>query len=1043
MFPKDRLLVSSVNGGGLLLVEDGRVDWLSCVDTAGVLDTGDRVLLVLQSGESNELREIDAAGDWRRIVVASGVQDLHDVVLHDGAVHVASTEHNAVLRLSPSLSAIERRWQFPGERDACHLNALCSHRGRLLASRFGRFDTHRGYKGLTRGAGEVFAVEDGEVVVAGLSQPHSIASHDGDLWVCDSEAHALRRYRDGAVVAEVVLDGYVRGLAFGPGAVFVGLSRSRNDPGGALAQAALVALDPVTLAERARLPLPVDEVYDIVPARLPNEALRRGAIADLRHEVRVVAHARNVAAVDAHAARGDVASLSGALHRANLASIAAARASDALRGARGAALAESADLRLQLDDARAIGEASHAAALASLPPPDPAARPVPALAFDAVDAPVVSILVTAHGRFAETARCLRAIAAAGATVPFEVILVEDASGEPAMARFRHVPGLRYIENAANLGYLRSVNAAAAHARGQWLHLLNNDTCVRPGWLDALLETPRLFDRFGAAGSMLVYPDGRLQEAGGIVWSDGSGMNEGRDGNPVSPAYATVREVDYVSAASLFVARDTWRQLGGFDDRYAPAYYEDTDFAFRLREAGLRVFVQPRSVVEHVEGLSHGTDTADGGKAGQVHNHGVFAQRWHDPLQRDQCPPGALHRLARERSQRQRMVLVVDRYAPRTDRDAGSRAIWSLLRTLSTRGLAVKFWSWTGDEPAGYADSLRRHGVEFLCTADVGMDLSGWLAANGALVDTIIVSRPEVARHLLPQVRATCRARVVYFGHDLHYLRMARQATVEGDAALRPHAAAMRTVEREIWRDSDVVLYPSDAETLRVSRWLHRNAPAAVARTVPLYGLEGAPPAVDAAAVPARRDVVFVGGFAHAPNADAAAWFVREAWPRVRAAVPGARLVLVGAEPPEAIATLAADDIVVTGRIDEAALLDLYAGARAAIVPLRYGAGLKGKVVEALWRGVPCVTTPVGAEGMSDALPDALDVAADAAGLADGVAALFGDDARWHARSAAGQAFAARTFSADALWALLSSVMDTAPYADVAARQADIAARQAR
>src|SRR5690606_13982488 len=135
-------------------------------------------------------------------------------------------------------------------------------------------------------------------------------------------------------------------------------------------------------------------------------------------------------------------------------------------------------------------------------------------------------------------------------VPFEVLLVEDASGEVEMDRFAGVPGLRYRRNAENLGYLRSINSALTAVRGEFVHFLNNDTVVQPGWLDALLRTFALFHDCGMAGSRLVYPDGRLQEAGAIIWSDGRGCNIGRGGVATDPAWATVREVDYASAASV-------------------------------------------------------------------------------------------------------------------------------------------------------------------------------------------------------------------------------------------------------------------------------------------------------------------------------------------------------------------------------------------------------------------------------------------------------------------------------------------------------------
>src|SRR5690606_29957116 len=196
--------------------------------------------------------------------------------------------------------------------------------------------------------------------------------------------------------------------------------------------------------------------------------------------------------------------------------------------------------------------------------PSRADLPLAGLAFEPTEAPVVSIVVAAHGSFDATRACLESIRDAGAGVAFEVILVEDASGDTGMERFRLVPGLHYRSNPTNLGFLRSMNAALDMVRGEYVHFLNNDTLVTPGWLDALLRTFQLCRACGMAGARLVYPDGRLQEAGAIVWSDGDGCNVGRGGDPHDPAHSAVREVDYTSGAAILLRTDVLRELGGFD-----------------------------------------------------------------------------------------------------------------------------------------------------------------------------------------------------------------------------------------------------------------------------------------------------------------------------------------------------------------------------------------------------------------------------------------------------------------------------------------------
>lgn len=650
--------------------------------------------------------------------------------------------------------------------------------------------------------------------------------------------------------------------------------------------------------------------------------------------------------------------------------------------------------------------------------------PVSADDFDAVitrlkfaecSAPEISIVIPAYGDLPYVLACLQSIADNPPSRSYEVIVAEDASGQAEMAGLAQIPGLRYLPFTENLGFLRASNRALAEARGRFLALLNSDVEVGAGAFDALWQTLQMHTDCGLVGAKLCYPDGRLQEAGGILWRDGSAWNWGRFDDAGHPRYNFVRDVDYVSAAAVMMPMDLFRALGGFDEHFAPAYCEDSDLAMRVRAAGKRVLYQPAARIIHHEGISHGRDTGTGIKAMQLQNQRKLRQRWAKELDAGHYANGEQPLLACERDKRP-LLLLVDSSLPEPERDAGSRTLLAFIEALLALGWRIKYWPQNLDDSSGHAAFLQQRGIEVMQGEGYRGRFNEWLRAYAPVLDAVLLSRPLVAADAIASVRRCApRARILYYGHDLHYRRLAEQAKISRDKEILRESRLMQRMEQRIWGKVDAVLYPSQQEADIVGNQTH-----APVRAIPAYQFDMRirhQPSLQGR----DNSVLFVAGFGHSPNVDAAIWCVDAILPHIHARWPDAKLILAGSNPTEQIRALASDKVCVTGQVSEAQLQALYARARVVVAPLRFGAGVKHKVVEAMHLGVPVVTTDVGAQGLED-IGHALAIAQTPEALAAHIERLLQDDAAWLQQARAGQAWVDVHYSKERIQTVLAAAL---------------------
>jgi GT2 family glycosyltransferase/glycosyltransferase involved in cell wall biosynthesis len=646
------------------------------------------------------------------------------------------------------------------------------------------------------------------------------------------------------------------------------------------------------------------------------------------------------------------------------------------------------------------------------------------LVFAECEQPLVSIVVPVYNQRHHTYACLASIARTCEGVDLEVIVVDDCSGDDTPEMIEQcTSGVTYLRNEPNQGFIGSCNRGASKARGQYLVLLNNDTEVCPGWLQAMLSTFDDFSDCAMVGAQLVYPDGSLQEAGGLVFANGNAWNYGRGGDPTAPEFSYAREVDYCSGACLMLSTELFNRLGGFDRHYLPAYYEDTDLAFRLRALGQRVIYQPAARVVHFEGVSNGTDEKGAGiKRYQAENRVKFEQRWAEALARqpmapEQLPEGQFdaHRAANFRASGH--VLIVDATTPTPDQDSGSLRMVNLIAIFQALGYRVSFLPANLGWESGYSEPLRARGVELL--GGVSPDqVEHWLASHGPSLDAVMLSRHYVASEYLDRIkRHAPQARCLFDTVDLHYLRERRQAELADDASLAKIAEQTREAELGVARRCDKTLVVSTVEKAVLADEAPDLDVAVLSNIHKVYGCRQG--------FAERQGILFIGGYQHPPNIDAVVWFADEIFPRVREQLPDVEFHVVGSKATDQVRALGQrNGIVFHGFVEE--VEPFLENCRLAVAPLRYGAGVKGKVNMSMAWGQPVVVTSPAAEGMflrhaEDAL-----VADAAAEFAAAVVAAYGDQALWERLSAGGLANVERYFSFDAARRAVQQILPREP-----------------
>jgi len=574
------------------------------------------------------------------------------------------------------------------------------------------------------------------------------------------------------------------------------------------------------------------------------------------------------------------------------------------------------------------------------------------LVFPRSENPRVSILLVLYNQAPLTLLCLESIIKF-APVTYELVIVDNNSRDLTEELLTRVSNVTLVRNSSNEGFVTAINKGLEHCRGKYLLLLNNDAMLHLYSVESAIRTLENTPDAGAVGGRIVLLDGSLQEAGSIIFNDGSCLGYGRHGDPEAPEYMFQRPVDYCSAAFLLCETGLFREMGGFDTDYAPAYYEDSDFCVRLQERGLKVIYDPNAVITHYEFASSGSQV----KAEELQNtHRRILLEKHSAYLEKQHPADPGRTLFTRTANDFRNVLIIDDRVPYTSMGSGYPRCREIVSLLSQAELNVSLYPLQFPEET-WLDTYGSLPANVEVLLGLGVHgLVDFLHQRRGFFDTVIVSRTHnmlVVNELLSQQpKLLDGVRLIYDAEAITAMRDIRKSELHGQMLKEDEKQEL--IEREIHasRTADIIVTVSASESAVYDQYGYNNT-VVLGHSLKVNPTPGS--------FGERNGLLFVGALRdeESPNVDSLHWFINAVWPLLKDDDPDIVLHVVGDNSAVSLQQLDSDRIQYHGRIDN--LDDIYNSARVFIAPTRFAAGIPHKIHEAAARGLPCVTTELLAE----------------------------------------------------------------------------------
>ncbi len=593
------------------------------------------------------------------------------------------------------------------------------------------------------------------------------------------------------------------------------------------------------------------------------------------------------------------------------------------------------------------------------------------LEFPAFDHVAVSFIVFARGGYRHTFTTLESILSQTERIGCEVIVVEVA-GRETRRMLEQMRGVRVL-SCREEHLARTAHEAASLARGDFLVFLRDGVVFTPGWARCMLDTFRRDPAIGLAGPQIVSEKGLLLSAGGWIGADGLLRERGRGQNPHHHSgYNYLKETDYCAPVCLMLPRDLHGGIVGLDASAVSSPLEAADLAMRIRAAGRKVMYQGAARMACFASspwYARDWGRKDNTKAPPARR--AFGKQRHASQSGGEAEHGW-------------RVLVLDACILTPDQDSGSLRMSRLLELFQSLGYGVSFMPVNLENRIPYVQRLQERGIEVLCAPYIN-SVGSYLDRHARDYAVIVLSRVEVADRYIDRVRrAAPEAFVMFDTVDLHFLREERMARLQGDRHLLDLAMKRREQELAVAAKADVTLVVSPIEQDVIKELSPGLAVAILSNIHETHGCN--------TPFAGREGMLFIGGFNHPPNVDAMLYFAGDVLPIIRQSLGDVPVYIVGSNPPPEVRALASEQIHVTGYVEDVS--GYFDRCRLSVAPLRYGAGVKGKMNMSMSYGLPVVATSIAAEGMH--LKNGVDVLVgdDAPAFADSVVRLYRNSALW-------------------------------------------------